>query len=125
MDEKLSTDILNDLGEIIAIPSVYSAPEDGAPYGKACLRALQWFVDKARAYGLKAELIDGACAYAEAGEGDECIGVLGHLDVVPAGNGWATDPFKMVEENGKVYGRGVGDDKGSVVVCLQDRKSVV
>ncbi len=124
MDEKLSTDILNDLGEIIAIPSVYSAPEDGAPYGKACLRALQWFVDKARAYGLKAELIDGACAYAEAGEGDECIGVLGHLDVVPAGNGWATDPFKMVEENGKVYGRGVGDDKGSVVVCLHALKAI-
>ena len=103
---------------------MYSTPEKGAPYGKACLDALLWFVNKARSYGLKAELMDGYCAYAEVGEGKECIGILGHLDVVPAGNGWATDPFKMTEENGKVYGRGVGDDKGAVVVCLHALKTI-
>ncbi|MDE6401227.1 MAG: Sapep family Mn(2+)-dependent dipeptidase, partial [Clostridiales bacterium] len=124
MDEMLTRRILDDLAEIVAIPSVYSEPSDGAPYGKHCLRALEWFVDKARAFGLKAEMIDGACAYAEVGTGKECIGILGHLDVVPAGNGWATDPFKMVEENGKVYGRGVGDDKGAVVVCLHALKTL-
>lgn len=124
MDEMLTRRILDDLAEVIAIPSVFSTPEDGAPYGKQCLRALEWFVAKGRAYGLKAELIDGACAYAEVGEGKECVGILGHLDVVPAGNGWATDPFKMVEENGKVYGRGVGDDKGAVVVCLHALKTL-
>ena len=118
MDEILSREILDDLAEIVAIPSVYSEPTDGAPYGKACLDALEWFVNKARNYGLKAELMDGYCAYAEVGTGEECIGILGHLDVVPAGNGWASDPFKMVEEDGKIYGRGVGDDKGAVVVCL-------
>ncbi len=96
MDEMLIKRILDDLGEIVAVPSVYSAPEDGAPYGRNCLKALEWFVDKAKSYGLEAKLIDGACAYAEVGEGKECIGILGHLDVVPAGNGWATDPFKMV-----------------------------
>ncbi|MCX4312541.1 MAG: Sapep family Mn(2+)-dependent dipeptidase [Clostridia bacterium] len=117
-EEMLLRDILNDLAEIVAVPSVYSTPAPNAPYGKPCRAALDWFVKKSREYGLKAELIGGACAYAETGEGDECIGILGHLDVVPAGNGWATDPFKMVEENGKVYGRGVGDDKGAVVVCL-------
>lgn len=124
MDEMFTRRVLDDLAEIVAIPSVYSEPSDGAPYGAECLRALRWFVDKARSYGLKAELIGGACAYAEVGEGKECIGILGHLDVVPAGNGWATDPFKMVEENGKVYGRGVGDDKGSVVVCLHALKAL-
>lgn len=121
MDEKT---LLDDLGEIIAIKSVYSEPADGAPYGEGCRQALQWFVDKARSYGLKAENMDNYCAYAEYGEGKECIGVLAHLDVVPAGNGWATDPFKMVEEGGKVYGRGVGDDKGSVVVCLHALKEL-
>ena len=118
MDEILTREILDDLAEIVAIPSVYSEPTDGAPYGQACLDALNWFVAKARGYGLKAELMDGYCAYAEVGAGEECIGILGHLDVVPAGNGWASNPFKMVEEDGKVYGRGVGDDKGAVVVCL-------
>ncbi len=110
--------ILDDLAEIVAIPSVYSEPCDGAPYGENCRRALEWFVDKAKSYGLDAVNVDNYAAYAEIGEGKECVGVLAHLDVVPAGSGWATDPFKMVEENGKVYGRGVGDDKGSVVVCL-------
>lgn len=124
MLDDVTREILDDLAEIVAIPSVYSSPRDGAPYGEQCLRALQWFVDKSRSYGLKAEIIDGACAYAEVGDGKECIGILGHLDVVPAGNGWTTDPFKMTEENGKVYGRGVGDDKGAVVVCLHALKAI-
>lgn len=124
MEETSTRLILDDLAEIIAIPSVYSAPKDGAPYGEQCLRALEWFVAKARAYGLDAELIEGACAYAEVGEGKECVGILGHLDVVPAGNGWSTDPFKMTEDNGKIYGRGVGDDKGAVVVCLHALRSL-
>ena len=124
MDEKLDKAILDDLAEIVAIPSVYSEPQDGAPYGAECKRALDWFVEKAKSYGLSAESIDGACAYAEMGSGKECIGILGHLDVVPAGNGWASDPFKMIEENGKVYGRGVGDDKGAVVVCLHALKTL-
>lgn len=124
MDEMLTRRILDDLAEIVAIPSVYSEPSEGAPYGKACLDALCWFADKARAYGLDARIIDGACAYAEVGDGKECVGILGHLDVVPAGNGWASDPFTMIEENGKVYGRGVGDDKGAVVVCLHALKTL-
>ncbi len=121
MDEKT---LLDDLGEIVAVKSVYSAPIADAPYGAGCKKALEWFVDKARSYGLKAENLDNYCAYAEYGEGDECVGVLAHLDVVPAGNGWTTDPFKMVEDGGKVYGRGVGDDKGSVVVCLHALKDL-
>ncbi len=110
--------ILGDLDEIVAIPSVYSAPQKDAPYGIECKRALEWFVAKARSYGLKAENIDNYAAYAEVGEGAECVGVLAHLDVVPAGNGWSTDPFKVCHDGGMLYGRGVGDDKGSVVVCL-------
>ncbi len=121
MDEKC---ILNDLAEIVAVKSVYSTPSADAPYGEGCRKALDWFVEKARSYGLKAENVGNRCAYAEVGEGKECIGALGHLDVVPAGNGWSTDPFRMVEENGKVYGRGVGDDKGAVVVCLHALKTL-
>lgn len=123
-NEQVLRRILDDLAEIVAVPSVYSTPTEGAPYGKPCLDALEWFVAKASAYGLKTELIDGRCAYAEVGEGAECVGILGHLDVVPAGNGWASDPFTMLEENGKVYGRGVGDDKGAVVVCLHALKAI-
>lgn len=121
MNEKL---LLDDLSEIIAIDSVYSTPTPDAPYGEGCKKALEWFVDKARSYGLTAVNVDNRVAYAEIGEGKTCIGALAHIDVVPVGNGWSSDPFTMTVKDGKVYGRGVGDDKGSVVVCLHALKDL-
>ncbi len=41
-----------------------------------------------------------------------------HLDVVPAGPGWATDPFHMVESDGRYFGRGTCDAKGSVAAMV-------
>lgn len=43
----------------------------------------------------------------------------GHTDVVPVvGQDWSHDPFKLVERDGKLYGRGTTDMKGFVAVCL-------
>ena len=46
--------------------------------------------------------------------------VYGHLDVQPAAkeDGWATDPFTLVERDGKLYGRGSTDDKGPALSWL-------
>lgn len=46
--------------------------------------------------------------------------VYGHLDVQPAKieDGWDTDPFKLIEKDGKLYGRGSTDDKGPVLGWL-------
>ena len=44
--------------------------------------------------------------------------VMAHLDVVPAGEGWSTDPFTMVLDDNHAYGRGVADNKGAAVVAL-------
>ncbi|KAK9464508.1 hypothetical protein V1512DRAFT_268113 [Lipomyces arxii] len=43
--------------------------------------------------------------------------VYGHYDVQPAlaEDGWETEPFKLIEKNGKLYGRGSTDDKGPVI----------
>ena len=38
----------------------------------------------------------------------------GHVDVVPAGNGWDTDPYKASINNGGIYGRGAVDMKGAI-----------
>ena len=116
--------MLNDLAEIIEIPSVLGEAKEGAPFGIECRRALDWFLAKAESYGFRTCNMDGYCGYAEYGEGDTCIGVLCHLDVVPAGEGWTTDPYKLVVENGYLYGRGVVDDKGSVVMCLHALKDI-
>lgn len=116
--------MLNDLAEIISIKSVLGEPQEGAPFGIECRKALDWFLNKAQSYGFKTCDMDGYCGYAEYGEGDTCIGVLCHLDVVPAGEGWTTDPYKLVIEDGYMYGRGVVDDKGSVVMCLHALKEI-
>lgn len=38
----------------------------------------------------------------------------GHIDVVPAGEGWSSDPFTAVKRDGRIYGRGACDMKGGV-----------
>lgn len=42
----------------------------------------------------------------------------GHTDVVPAGSDWCTEPFKAVEKDGRLYGRGAADMKGSIAAML-------
>ena len=44
--------------------------------------------------------------------------IYAHLDVVPAEGEWTTDPFQMVQKNGRAYGRGVSDCKGSVAALI-------
>ncbi len=112
--------MLNDLSEIIAIDTV-EAPRSAAdaPFGANLRAALDWFLNKASSYGLKVGEYEGYYGWAEYGAPElPLIGILGHIDIVPAGDGWQTDPFKMVTLDGKVYGRGVADDKGPLVASL-------
>ncbi|MCJ7445602.1 MAG: M20/M25/M40 family metallo-hydrolase, partial [Methanotrichaceae archaeon] len=46
-----------------------------------------------------------------------------HLDVVPAGDGWSTDPFKLVSSNNRIYGRGVSDSKGAIASLIAALKA--
>ncbi|MGI4841493.1 MAG: M20 family metallopeptidase [Janthinobacterium lividum] len=42
-----------------------------------------------------------------------------HIDTVPAGEGWTTDPFVLHEADGKLYGRGSCDAKGPMVAMIE------
>src|SRR5262249_41775679 len=47
------------------------------------------------------------------------IGLSGHMDVVPVtGQAWSTDPFNLIERDGKLYGRGTSDMKGYLACVL-------
>jgi acetylornithine deacetylase len=77
------------------------------------------------AFGIKAERIvdetgQKASLWVTIGPQDRGGYVLsGHTDVVPVvGQDWSHDPFKLVERDGKLYGRGTTDMKGFVAVCL-------
>jgi acetylornithine deacetylase/succinyl-diaminopimelate desuccinylase family protein len=53
----------------------------------------------------------------EGGDGAGLL-LLGHTDVVPAGDGWTTDPFGGAMHDGRIYGRGASDMKGGLAACL-------
>lgn len=52
------------------------------------------------------------------GESDNKVIFTGHLDVVPSGDGWDTDPFCIVEKDGRFYGRGACDMKGGIAAMM-------
>ena len=47
-----------------------------------------------------------------------CVHFNGHIDVVPAGEGWTTDPFGAEVRDGRVYGRGTCDMKGGLAAAV-------
>ena len=55
---------------------------------------------------------------AKVGTGNPTVFLPVHTDVVPAGNGWSTNPFEPIIKDGYIFGRGVTDDKGPLVSVL-------
>ena len=66
----------------------------------------------------QARSLDGRCGIVDYGDGEEMLMIMAQLDVVPAGPGWASDPFAPEVRDGRMYGRGVIDDKGPAVSAL-------
>lgn len=83
------------------------------PYGSAPFSALKFFLDDASASGMRTGVIENRVGWCEFGPADaDLIGIVCHLDVVPAGDGWTTSPFELTLKDGILYGRGIVDDKG-------------
>lgn len=113
-------ELLSRLGKLVAINSEMGTPAADAPFGEGPKKALLCALDMMAEDGFRTADVDHYAGYAEMGEGEEQIGIIGHLDIVPAHkeDGWDTDPFVMTEKDGVLYGRGVSDDKGAVVAAM-------
>lgn len=111
-------DIVADLKEMVAIPSVSINGNDEYPFGEDAAKAIDLAMELSKKYGLDAKNVDYYAMHAQYGEGDENAIVMAHLDVVPAGEGWDGEPYTMTERDGKFFGRGVGDNKGPAIVAL-------
>ena len=121
---KYRDDILRDLAKLIAVPSVCTDPLPGKPFGEAPAQALECILSMAKNMGFETENTDNYAGAVYYGTGTEYVDVLTHVDVVPAGDGWDTDPFQMVIKDGMAYGRGVSDDKGAAIVALYCLKAL-
>jgi len=117
-------ELVADLQKIIRIPSVYADDGSGHPYGQKLRDCLDFMVELCREKGFAAQEMDGQLGWCEYGEGDEMVAVLGHLDVVPEGEGWTVPPYEGVAADGRVYGRGTMDDKGPVIAALYALQAV-
>ena len=106
------------LQENLRIPSVEGPAEDGAPYGAEVRRSLDHALAAAAQLGFRTCNVDGHMGWCEYGEGEEMVAVLGHLDVVPAGDGWTVDPYGAEISDGRIWGRGTTDDKGPSIASL-------
>ncbi len=122
---KYKDDIIRDVQRLVRIKSVDDTPQEGMPFGKGISDALNEALQISRELGFSAHNLDGYAGYAEAGQGEEVVGILVHLDVVPEGEGWEVDPYAAIINDGKIYGRGTSDDKAPAVASLYALKAVL
>ena len=131
MDDRLKTlfegwidahfdEMVEEIKNIVRIPSVSRYDEPGAPYGRECLRALRHYIALAGRFGLDARSVDDRCAEAGALTDDEnAIALWCHLDVVPVDDTWKyTRPFEPIILGDYLIGRGGDDNKGPAIACL-------
>jgi len=117
IDEK---GMLNLAGSLIAQKTV-NPPGDEYLVKDIVLKSMQELGLKTRILGDKKR----PNILGEIGEGSPSIAILAHMDVVPPGEGWETDPFKPEVKNGRLYGRGACDDKGPYAVAWAAVKALL
>ena len=113
--------IVADIAKLVEIPSTedLAAAAPRAPYGPGPAAALEAALEIAEGMGMAATNCEGHIGFADLpGETETQLGIIGHMDVVPAGPGWTFEPFKVTEKDGYLMGRGCLDDKGPSVVAL-------
>lgn len=116
--------LIADLQGCIQIPSLYRADDSGYPYGEPVHRCLEYMLSRAEAMGFVTGNLDNHVGWCEYGQGEEMVAVLGHLDVVPEGDGWTVPPYGGVVKDGRIYGRGTMDDKGPTMCALYGLKAI-
>ena len=112
------------LREWVRIPSVQGETEDGAPFGREVRHMLDTAEADAKAMGFPVRDFDGYACDITLGSRPEMIAVLGHLDVVPAGDGWNYPPFGAEMDGTRIYGRGTSDDKGPALASLYAMRAI-
>lgn len=127
VDEKIinmKEEIIKSVQESVRIKSVEEDAKGDMPFGEGVHKALENCLKLSESLGFNTVNVDNMIGYAEYGKGDEMIAVLGHLDVVPEGDGWNYPPYAAEIHDGKIYGRGTTDDKGPTIGALYALKAI-
>ncbi|MBF1124492.1 MAG: Sapep family Mn(2+)-dependent dipeptidase, partial [Solobacterium sp.] len=116
--------MIEDLRELVKIESVRddAAATKEAPFGPNIAKCLDKALEIGKRDGFKVENVDGYAGVIQYGDLEESVGVLGHLDVVPIGDGWTFDPLGGEIKDGYIMGRGTCDDKGPAIAAYYAMK---
>lgn len=120
--------MIETLREAVKINSVAGEPLAGMPCGAGPTKALEHMISKGIEDGFAVCNIENIGGHIDLLPGEdadgETMGILAHLDVVPAGEDWSYDPFGGEIVDGKIYGRGTMDDKGPAVAAYYAMKAI-
>ncbi len=83
--ESYKEDIIKSTQNIVAIKSVEEEAKPNMPFGVGPYKALEFALNLADEMGFKTKNLEGYAGHADLGEGEEVVGILAHLDVVPEG----------------------------------------
>ena len=128
MDEVLKRrdELIQHTQELLQIKSVLDEDDacEQAPLGLGVKEALEYMLQMGEKEGFRTKNVGNLAGYVEFGQGDESVGILCHVDVVPEGDGWTSDPFAAEIRNGKIFARGAIDDKGPTMAAFYAMKIV-
>jgi len=121
-------ELIQELQELVQINSVLDEDTitSEVPFGDGPLKALEWLLAKGQAEGLLTKNVDNYAGHIEMGNGEDILGILCHVDIVPIGDeaDWTYPPFSGTIADGKLYARGAIDDKGPTVAAWMAMKLV-
>lgn len=121
-------ELVTELTALLQIESVLDEEKTSTeqPFGPGPRAALDFMLQKGAEQGMTTKNIDNMAGHIEMGEGDEALGILCHVDVVPAGDlsTWTYPPFEGRIVDGKLYARGAIDDKGPTIAAWMAMKLV-
>lgn len=95
------------------INSKSETPDDGG-----ILNFIEDYLEGFTAIRIDVEDVKNLFIYKKFGEGEHLC-FAGHVDVVPAGDGWDTNPYEATQKDGYIYGRGTQDMKSGVAAFTQ------
>lgn len=116
--------IVKSTQDIIKIRSVEAKAKKDMPFGEGPKKALDHVLNLSEELGMTVKNFDNYAGHAEFGQGEEVVGVLAHVDVVPEGDGWTYPPYAAEIHDDKIFGRGTLDDKGPAIAALYAMKAL-
>lgn len=124
--ENRKEDLLEHTKQLLQIKSVLDEEKatPDAPLGKGVKEALTFMLDLGQQDHFVTKNVDHLAGHIEFGEGEDLVGILCHVDVVPEGDGWTSDPYSAEIRDGKIFARGAIDDKGPTMAAYYAMKIV-